>query len=413
MKVENNNTSLPNQDTNASTSPETSAPTNFFFDLISTLYARVIIPADEPKVEGNTDNENNQQSNNEETNEQLIDTQAAISVNPMLENIQAIAEKPVSITEVQSQEDNAKSEMANEIKSMLKPQPNTTVNASKPIISELVSKLNAEKRDVSKLDSAAMLPDQLLENKVKGKNQILEHLSDNQLNLTTEEIQKKILNPSMPQQTIKIESATPSNLTQQTTVILNTSNDVQELQNNKFVNSLVQMGELINHHTKLHASDDVQLPTANVSSDYSAVLNKLKATAPEIHIEKLPTNNIIMHETYSANIKIYPPELGSVLAKLKVGPSGAELIILTENDKVKEIVQSNLNQLREQFQQANINLSNIDVQTSQLAAKDQNDHNKQARENVATREQTDDINQQPTKQENSKRTITSIIDTYA
>ncbi len=43
-----------------------------------------------------------------------------------------------------------------------------------------------------------------------------------------------------------------------------------------------------------------------------------------------PTLNAVGQEVHNANIRIYPPELGSVLAKLKLNKNSAELTIMAK-----------------------------------------------------------------------------------
>lgn len=123
------------------------------------------------------------------------------------------------------------------------------------------------------------------------------------------------------------------------------------------------------------------------------------------------------NDTYTAKIKIYPPELGAVIAKLKINKNNAEVVIVAENNQVKQIVDANLPQLKQHFQNANFNLTDIQVQVSSVESQgagvdsDHKDNNDQKENRETTPEMpflpinTNKINQQSTASD-------KIIDTY-
>jgi len=190
-------------------------------------------------------------------------------------------------------------------------------------------------------------------------------------------------------------------------------------QKNNYVNAFVQMGNLINGVTMSSSMDSS--PTNNLareasSVDYGEILSKTMQPVYQLKVELLPpAMGSLVAETYNANIKIYPPELGSVIAKLKLDKKNAELVIVTENNRVKEVIESNLSQLRQQFQQADINLTSIkiEVQTSQSGSKEQNSQNQQADQSFSAKEDTKQSNQTNSSSNSPRQRIDSIIDTYA
>lgn len=189
-------------------------------------------------------------------------------------------------------------------------------------------------------------------------------------------------------------------------------------QQNKYVDALTQLGNIINSHTAQYANNDKSAfatsKTPQVS--YVDVSSKVNQADYGIKIDLLPSAlNPLEKGTYNAHIKISPPELGSVMAELRIDKNSADLIILAENNQVKEIIEANLSQLRDSFQQADINLTNIhvDVQTSQSNTKEQQDQNQRAYEPFETNENTNELNKQTLTAKKTTQRLDSIIDTYA
>lgn len=156
---------------------------------------------------------------------------------------------------------------------------------------------------------------------------------------------------------------------------------LQPEQANQYTQAFTQLGNFINSHTSnIYANNAQQLPP-DANLQLSNYTDSLKKSQPDygLNIELFhPSVDEFNKQIVDARIKIYPPELGPMLAKLKIDKNNAELIITTENAKVKEIVESNLAQLREKFQQSDINLTSIQVQThsqtSQFDTKGQNNN---------------------------------------
>ncbi|MFZ2314653.1 MAG: flagellar hook-length control protein FliK [Gammaproteobacteria bacterium] len=141
----------------------------------------------------------------------------------------------------------------------------------------------------------------------------------------------------------------------------------------KPANALQELGKLINQHTNVIPEETKTVNTlSRPAATYTQTLDKLSQIEPGMNITKtIAMVGSSLKDVYTANIKIHPPELGQVTATLKVDKNNAELVLLTENDHVKAIVQSQLTQLRENFQKADLYLTNIDVQTSHSDAERQ------------------------------------------
>lgn len=187
---------------------------------------------------------------------------------------------------------------------------------------------------------------------------------------------------------------------------------------NKFTDALIQLGQFINTQTTQEFTKADTTTVVNSQMTYTEALHKVpEGNDYGLKIEVQAANlDSQTKEIYNANIKIYPPELGAVVAKLKVGKNGTELMILTENTAVKSIVEANLAQLRQDFKQADINLTNIqiDVQTPQSGQKEHQNQN----QNNYSAEPDGGLNTLVPKQPNnssatSTQVINSIIDTYA
>jgi flagellar hook-length control protein FliK len=187
----------------------------------------------------------------------------------------------------------------------------------------------------------------------------------------------------------------------------------ENFQNNKHVNALLQMGEFINSHTA-KLTGTTHAPSEIADTNYIATAKKVASGNYETKIDLRPeTIDSILKNTYNANIKIYPPELGHVLAKLKIDKNNAELVIMTESSVVKQIVEANLPQLRENFQQADINLSSIQVLTSQSNGKSpENNSNSQSNQPV-TELNTGLSAESTTSPEKTATQLNSLVDTYA
>jgi flagellar hook-length control protein FliK len=75
-------------------------------------------------------------------------------------------------------------------------------------------------------------------------------------------------------------------------------------------------------------------------------------------------SDVLKNQVYDAKINLHPADLGHIVANLRIEKNSAELQILTQSQHIKEIVESNLPNLRESFHKADIQLTTIDVQSS-------------------------------------------------
>jgi flagellar hook-length control protein FliK len=189
-----------------------------------------------------------------------------------------------------------------------------------------------------------------------------------------------------------------------------------DAQDNKYMNALSQFGSFINSQTAPHINNDLA-PAQNLYVNTTSVADTFRTTPQlemETKIELLPaTLEGINKETYNANIKIYPPELGHVLAKLKVDKNTAELVITADNNVVKQIIEAHLPQLRENFQSADITLTHIHVQTAEANIDSQENNNNRQSNQADNRNEEDQQSGQPVSTTAQQRRLNSIIDTYA
>jgi flagellar hook-length control protein FliK len=207
-----------------------------------------------------------------------------------------------------------------------------------------------------------------------------------------------------PQKILTASMATPS------------LQQLPDLQDNKYMNVLSEFGSFINSQTAAHIDNDsvaVQTLYTNTSSA-AETFRQTPQLEMETKIELLPaTLQGLNKDTYNANIKIYPPELGHVLAKLKVDKNTAELVITADNNVVKQIIEAHLPQLRENFQSADITLTHIHVQTSEVDVGGKENNSNQQSNQSDNKKEWNQQSGQPVNTATQQRRLNSIIDTYA
>ena len=188
---------------------------------------------------------------------------------------------------------------------------------------------------------------------------------------------------------------------------------------NKYTEALSQLGNFINSHTMkeriINQQNLIADTRAGVGS-YSAELKDAQHIEYDSKIElPLPSAAALAKETYDAKIKIYPPELGSVTATLKVDKNDAQLVIMAESSRVKEIIEANLPQLRENFQNANINLTHVQVQVAlnSDSSKEQGNQNQSNNRSDLNKDPLNDQNLQSSPEKLSSATSNKLVDTYA
>ena len=235
---------------------------------------------------------------------------------------------------------------------------------------------------------------------------------DNKLEISTDVPTSKMTKP--------IQSQTAQPIMTVFDPLKDSTNFQDNQSQNKYMDALAQMGNLINAQTMNHFAYDGKMLPLNANNitvnDYANSLRQAQLEPEEPTIELVTTTlNAFNKDSYDAKIKIYPPELGHVLAKLKMNQNNADLVITTENNRVKEIVEANLPQLREQFQRSDINLASIqvDVAPPQTSSKDQDSNNQRHSEAFQANERTNDTEQKGLSPKESARTLNTLVDTYA
>ncbi|MHB1947021.1 MAG: flagellar hook-length control protein FliK [Gammaproteobacteria bacterium] len=248
--------------------------------------------------------------------------------------------------------------------------------------------------------------------------------TDGKENLLADKIikQKSVISPEIRQPKVEVTPAVfaTTDLANSTTLSsLPLEQSYTPLsQENKYSDALLQLGQFINAQTMNAFSKNDQSMSINattISSESDIATKHSASTDFTLQMElSPPTLDALNKETYDAKIKIYPPELGEVMATLKVDKNGAELFITTENNRVKEIVEANLPQLRESFQHAEINLTDIQVQTSSSGTKEQGNPNTHQKESFISREPVlESNNEQIVSPKESPKKSETLIDTYA
>lgn len=424
MKVENNSAPQATTDhdqTNTVAAPE-QVPGDFFFDLISRLFMQA---TPQPVTDG-ADIET------EVTSDDILHTESeaeTTSLNPFDAALLANLSLPVDASQQslpQQSQQPQQPVQENDVGQDLAAnnQAINTINQTPVIKEALKPAISVDSFEVNQIlkENIAKIKELKKEDISMSSMNVVENSSDVEQFLQTKEtIKQKINEPNLSLQNLNQPIDLLANqFVQPVAASLNAQNQDQgHAEANQYQNALVQLGEMINSHTKSLANpESTNLTLSHPSADYASLLNnqaKVQHPHLEIKLESLPASarDAVIKETYNANIKIYPPELGTVLAKLRIGQNIAELVILTENDKVKEIVQANLNQLREQFQQSNIQLTSIDVQTSPQETKDQNENQQHLQQSFAAREKTNESNQSTTVSKETKHNIDALVDTYA
>ena len=117
-------------------------------------------------------------------------------------------------------------------------------------------------------------------------------------------------------------------------------------------------------------------------------------------------------DSYHVLIKIYPPELGQVVAKLHMDQGNSSLVLLADNNHVKDILQTNMPQLREELKQAGIQVNHVQVDINTNAGNTSGEQSSSSQQGQAYDAEIRDTNQ-PKEQQKSTNNINNLIDTYA
>ena len=180
----------------------------------------------------------------------------------------------------------------------------------------------------------------------------------------------------------------------------------------KYKEALMNLGHLINSQTTQAANRSVQGDLTNAklmtASHYDPSHYDLK-----IELAHSSALNTQLKEGYDAKIKLYPPELGHILAKLRINKNNVDLLILTENNQVKQVVESNLPLLKQHFHDQDINLTNIQVQTAQVSDRSQDHHPQNRGQPQAYDHDHPPTSTQLSEKKDQKQSSRTLVDTYA
>lgn len=207
--------------------------------------------------------------------------------------------------------------------------------------------------------------------------------------------------------------------------ILNTETppSLNSLADEKVVTSLQQMGVWL--QAKVNASPaiaqglvrkpgDNDLGLLQSSSGVGGAATPAKAAfEAKVEISQSMSNAELNLTTYHANIKIYPPELGKITAKMKMDKNVATLEITAENKQVKALIQGHLSSLREQFSQSNIQLSKIEIVLADDKTPTETTANEQG-QGQAPRDEIEEATREirPEKPKTTKKLSENVVDAY-
>lgn len=181
--------------------------------------------------------------------------------------------------------------------------------------------------------------------------------------------------------------------------------------------TFAQLSQFINGHTATINTNSTQFVSASMNTPGTDILNRFKETQVtdyEPIVQLQPQLAAHLSHTFDAKINVFPPELGHVIAKLKMENNNTDIVITAQNTQVKEIIESNLPQLREHFKQADINLTHIQVEAGGLDK--QQTANQQRQSPYQAETFADSREQEETKTKQAvinKKNNELLVDTYA
>lgn len=210
-------------------------------------------------------------------------------------------------------------------------------------------------------------------------------------------------------------TSTPSPVMSQTTpMVLNQSIPAEHT---KFLDTFNQLGNFIQQqlaHNNVNNNIAMNMPTAPKMPD--EVLKSTPNQQYSFDVDLVAANvGPHLEGIYDAKIKIRPPELGEIIAQLKINKGSAELTLMTENNHVKQIVESNLPQLKQHFQQSNIDLTNVNIKSALDGDKGYQQAEQQANEKQRNNiiDPAGDISVSADNKKTAEKSSRSLIDTYA
>lgn len=145
------------------------------------------------------------------------------------------------------------------------------------------------------------------------------------------------------------------------------------------------------------------LPNADLQGQLKMELVSIQQD-PTIHLQSVNT------EHYTAQIKVHPEDMGEITAKIEVNDGVATISFMTEHLHVKQLMETNMPELRQAFQQSSLNLDQVDVHHG--APQDKREHQQHEHED----EKAPWFHEKQgakTSQSYTIKTNRSLIDTYA
>lgn len=115
-------------------------------------------------------------------------------------------------------------------------------------------------------------------------------------------------------------------------------------------------------------------------------------------------------ENYTAQIKVHPQDLGPITAQIEVSQGATNITFVTEHAHVKQLMEVNLKELHQAFQDSSLNLTTVNVHHS--GSQDKRDQHSSSPKPFEEEDSDLKVNQ-PTINSRENHTINSIIDTYA
>ena len=297
---------------------------------------------------------------------------------------------------------------------------------SKLDLSKVLSEMKSENQQVT--SSTPILP-QDVKNKVVDIPEVMQSIDAKDANMKILKKQQLIDSTQVANKAVKKAFSIDMHLPEITNnskvadeVIANTTTNQSVVfekltseQENKYFQAISQLGNAVNASTTQQYKVNLPANTTNMTqqANESGYINE--SGTPDVHfnVELLPqTIDSLAKQTYDAKIRIYPPELGHITASLKIDRNTAELTIIAQNDHVKSIIESNMPQLRQNFQQADITLSSVQVQTATSGNKDTSDNNQQGN-NPIFGQQRDELGNKQLSDQKQGNKPNSLVDTYA
>jgi flagellar hook-length control protein FliK len=170
------------------------------------------------------------------------------------------------------------------------------------------------------------------------------------------------------------------------------------------------MTNLAAYFNKNLASSDMSLKPSQLGNDLTPGIENKSTINSFLY---MPGNlaSSLKVEGYTAKIKVYPPDLGQITAEILINKGMAELTLSADSSQVRHFIESNLQPLRDSFQNANIQLN--DVLMQQSSSSDRQELPQHKNSGFEGSEYHQDDRQDESFRQPEHRQSKSIIDTYA